>query len=519
MWYGVALTAAKVIHELGHALTLRRFGGAVPTMGVAFLVMWPVLYTDTGSAWLLRSRRDRLAVAAGGVIAELLLAALALLSWSLLPDGPPRTAAFLLATVTLVGTLAINASPLMRFDGYYLLSDSLGIANLQDRAFVLARWHLRHALLGLEEQPPEALPPVLRRKMLIYAYVAWVYRLVLFLGIAATVYHFFFKALGIMLFAVEIGWFIVRPIAREAAEWWRRRKMLRANPRLTATLGLVTGAIILLIVPWRGTVDAPALLRADEHIRLYPPFSGRIEEVFVAEGEAVAAGQPILRLATPDFDHRARQAVRTADILRWQIERQGANTTFLEQRQVLEEQLASAGAELAGVLHDKARATVRTPVEGRIVDLPEGLMPGRWLAIDDPLGVVIGSGTKGEAFAAEADLGQLSPGQAGRFVPDDPDLPDIPVAIVAIDIAATRVLSEPSLASTFGGPIAATIEPGRKALVPRDTVYRVQVRPDTEPAYPRHIVRGRIIFATAPRSIGAALWRVAAAIIMRESGF
>lgn len=520
VWYGAALGIAKIVHELGHALTLRRLGGVVPTMGVAFLVMMPVLYTDTGSAWLLRARKERLAVAAGGVIAELLLAVVALLSWSILPDGPPRTAAFLLATVTLAGTLAINASPLMRFDGYYLLADWLGLANLQDRAFAMARWRLRRVLLGLDEPPPEALPPGLRRRMLLYAYVAWIYRLALFAGIALMVYHFFFKALGIVLFAVEVGWFILRPVGLEAFEWWRRRRNLRPNARLLATIVGLAALVLLLSVPWRGTVEAPALLHAGERIRLYPPFAGRIEEVLVREGDTVAAGQPVLRLATPDLDHQAGQAARTADSLRWRLERQAAHHTFLEQRQILEEQMASASAELAGVLRDQSRATVMAPLAGRLRDLAEGLEAGRWLAADDLLAVVVAAeGERGEAFAAEADLDQLAVGMTGSFVPDDPDLPTSPIVIDTVDAVAARGLDDPSLASSFGGPLAVATKTDERALVPRDTIYRFRFRPYPHPAYPQRTIRGRVLIDTAPQSLAAKAWRIMAATAVRESGF
>ena len=88
------------------------------------------------------------------MLAELLLAVLALLAWSLLPDGPARTAAFMLASATWITTLAINLNPFMRFDGYFLLSDLWGVDNLQNRAFALCRWRLREALFGYGEPAP-----------------------------------------------------------------------------------------------------------------------------------------------------------------------------------------------------------------------------------------------------------------------------------------------------------------------------------------------------------------------------
>lgn len=91
---GLSLLASKVLHELGHGLMARRFGCRVPAMGVAFLVLWPVLWTDTTDAWRLTDRRQRLAIDAAGMAAEIVPAVFATLAWTVLPDGPARTAAF-----------------------------------------------------------------------------------------------------------------------------------------------------------------------------------------------------------------------------------------------------------------------------------------------------------------------------------------------------------------------------------------------------------------------------------------
>ena len=519
VWYGLALAGAKVVHEFGHAYALRRQGVAVPTMGVAFLVLWPVLYTDTSGAWLLASRRARLGVAAAGVAAELCLAAYALLAWSLLPDGPARTAAFLLTTVTLVGTLTINASPLMKFDGYYFLADGLGVDNLQDRAFALARWRLRRAALGLDEPPPEDLPPRLARIMQVYAYAAWVYRFFLFLGIALLVYHFFFKVLGVFLMALEVVWFIGRPIGKEAAEWWRRRHDLKANPKLAATLGLLVTVLGLLFLPWRGTVEAPALWQAGQVSPIYPPWGGQVEAVLATEGQAVAAGQPILRLATADLDFRIDLTERTIEALRWRIERQGAHARFLEQRQVAEGQLAAAEAELTGLAEDRARGVLVAPAAGRVMDFADGLESGRWIGAGDRLAVLVGDGAaRLDAYLAEADLGQVGAESTGRFVPDDPDLADLRARVAAIDPAAARVLADAAFSSALGGPVAVVGEDLDRRLMPRDTLYRVQLSPEPA-AYPFRTVRGRVLLDGPPRSLVHRLWRTAAGAFIRESGF
>lgn len=258
---GLALSGAKVLHELGHAFTATHFGCRVPTMGVAFLVMWPVLYTDTNEAWKLTSRRQRLWVGAAGMLSELALASVALLAWSLLPDTPTwapiRSGAFLLATTTWLVTLAINASPFMRFDGYFLLSDALNMPNLHERSFALGRWWMREALFGWGDPPPERFSPSRRRGLIAFALATWLYRLVLFFGIALLVYHAFFKALGLVLLAVELVWFIARPIWRELQAWWAQRQRWRWNRASRRTLLVLGAGLILLCWPWRTSVRLP----------------------------------------------------------------------------------------------------------------------------------------------------------------------------------------------------------------------------------------------------------------------
>ena len=197
---------------MGHGLMTKRFGCRVPAMGVALLVMWPVLWTDTNDAWRLTDRRKRLAIDAAGMLAEITLAVVASLAWSVLPDGPVRTGAFLLSSSTWVLTVLVNVNPLMRFDGYFLLSDLIDVPNLQERGFAIGRWWLRERLFGLRAPVPEQFPLPKQRILTAYSLSALIYRFSLFLGIAIVVYHMAFKALGLFLFGVEIWWFIARPI-------------------------------------------------------------------------------------------------------------------------------------------------------------------------------------------------------------------------------------------------------------------------------------------------------------------
>jgi putative peptide zinc metalloprotease protein len=188
-------------------------------------------YTDTNDTWRLTSRWQRLLVASAGILTELVIAAWATLAWAFLPDGALRSAAFVLATTSWVATLAINASPFMRFDGYFILSDFLELPNLHERSFALARWRLREWLFDLGEEKPEHFSRRRETGLILFAWAVWIYRLVVFLGIAVLVYHFFIKIVGIFLFMVEIIWFIALPIRHELQAWAKRWPQIRSRPR------------------------------------------------------------------------------------------------------------------------------------------------------------------------------------------------------------------------------------------------------------------------------------------------
>ena len=144
----VALIVSKALHEMGHALVATRQGLRVAHMGVAFVVMWPMLYTDTGESWRLRSHRQRLAISVAGISVELALAGLATLAWAVLDDGVLRQAMLYLATTAWILSLALNISPFMRFDGYFIFSDLIDFPNLHERAGAMARTWLRRWVLS-----------------------------------------------------------------------------------------------------------------------------------------------------------------------------------------------------------------------------------------------------------------------------------------------------------------------------------------------------------------------------------
>ena len=512
------MSLSKVVHELGHAFAASHFGCRVPSMGVALLLGMPVLWTDVTDAWRLPRRSDRLTIDAAGMVAELTLAVIATLLWTALPDGPLRSGSYLLASTAWLITLGINLNPFMRFDGYYLLSDALDIPNMQDRSFALARWRLRESLFGFELAAPENFPNKRQQFLIVYAYSIWIYRLILFTGIAWTVYYFFFKALGLALFAVEIGWFVIKPIAKEISVWREliaaRGVPLRPRPAWLVPLVLLA----LLFIPWQSHLFVPGLLRAESEHTLYCIEAAQLQEVLVTEGDIVKANQILLKLVSPDIDYKIVVAQLKLDELTERLASQSLDLKLARNNPVDYEELQSTRAELAGLRAVKEKLTVRATFAGRVRDLSDVLRMGEWLAKDEPLGIVESQTSSVIAYVEEADLVKLQTGGEGRFYPEGGDLSPFPVTIISIDSTGTRELKVEELASNYGGGIA--IRPDKeKHLIPEQGIYRVVMQTETPELTQSSTVRGRLSLATVAESIADRLMRLSVVALVKESGW
>lgn len=514
------LVLSKVLHELGHAYTAARAGCRVGTMGVALLVLWPVLYTDTSGAWTLKDKRRRLAIGGAGMAVELGLACWATLAWSFLPDGGWRSAAFTLATTSWVLTLLVNLNPLMRFDGYYLLSDLLDVANLQERSFMLARWHLRELLFGLGEPKPEHFDRQQTRILLIYAYSTWVYRFFLFLGIALLVYHMFFKILGIFLFLVEIGWFIARPVITELREWLKKRHAYRWNWHTSLATGAVGLALLLVLIPWQNSVTAPALLQANEQIQLYAPVDGKLSHKEVGHGQFVDAQDVLYRFVAPDLEHELAQLNREIVLLTRQSSFQAFSREGAANLPIIRRSLSAALLRREALRQDMDRLVLIASITGRVADVAEPVAVGDWLAKGDWLATVVSTeGKEAEAYVNEADLRRVRMGASARFIPEDPAQPSVALTVTEIAFAASRKLSAaPELGSPSGGGIAALMERDQ-TLTPEQSVYRVVLHGMDDLHSPKMTLRGHVVVDAEAQSLAGELMRTVLAAAIRELGF
>ena len=517
VWYLAAYAFVKVIHELGHGFTAKRFGCSIPTMGVAFLVLWPVLYTDTNDVWKLSDKRQRLAVAAAGVSAEFMVAAWATLVWSLLPDGPARMLAFLLATTTWISSIVINLSPFMRFDGYFLLMDWLEMPNLHSRSFALARWKLREFLFGLGEEPPEHFGKGRAAFLIIFAFATWAYRLLLFLGIAVLVYHFFIKAVGVFLFLVEMGWFVIRPIWAEMVEWGKRGKAIAASPRKYVLLLTIGAFAMLLAVPWHASVTGQGVLQTERYSILYAPGPGLVERLNVKEQQKVVKGQSLVRMKSPELNHKLQQIDTRINYLQSIVDTGDLASLQARQGNVLIEELRGAKAERNGLRETLARYEIFSPFQGVMVDLAPDLHSGQWVPEAEPLLAIRSEGQpRIEIYVDEDAVHRIKIGATGRFFPDDIGVRPIGVKVEGIDRTGLRVLNSPYVASVFGGQIP--VRKTENALVPERAIYRLRLSITDNTQSPIIELRGTAHVDASPESLLSSLWRSVAVVFLRESG-
>jgi putative peptide zinc metalloprotease protein len=527
-WFGAlsfafALIIVKSAHELGHAFTAVRYGCRVPSMGVCLLVMFPVLYTDVSDAWRLTNRSKRLRIGAAGIAVELALACMATFAWVFLPEGTLKSIAFSIATVGWILSLAINLNPLMRFDGYYLLMDWLGVDNLQARSFAFGRWRMREQLFGLDERKPEHVSANLEKTLIIYAWLVWIYRLILFTGIALLVYHFAFKLLGIILFLVEIIYFIAKPIASELAHWWQTRRRIVSKRRGRVTMGFAALAAIACCLPISTTLRIPAVLEAEQLARIYPERAGTVTELRMIVGNKVKQGDVLAKLSAPDISHQLAVVERKLALTKMRLTRRIADGEDRAQGLILDKEFQSLRSEADGLKAQLDALTIRAPFDGTIVEGNSDIRVGQAVSRHEPFGLITGpAGALVRGYIEPSGSDRLPERATGAFLPESPFAPSIPVTLEAMAVGGAASIEIPELASVYSGSIAVrsqTSASGQPQLLPVEPQVLVTLRPQSAEALPTRSIRGVAVIEGEAQSLATAAVRRIAAVFVRESGF
>ncbi len=454
MLYFITLVFVKCLHELGHAYIAKHHGCRVSAIGIAFLVFFPFLYTDTTDAWRLRNHKERLLINFAGIFTELHLALIATFVWGILPEGGLKSAAFFIATTSWISSIAINVSPFMRFDGYYVFSDWLKAENLQPRSFALAKWKTRETLFGFNHKPPEEINPSRRWTFIIYAWSTWVYRLFLFIGIALLVYYFAFKVLGIILFAIEIYWFIMLPIIKEIKQWWLMRSEMRINKQTFRTTAILIITLMVLFLPWKSSMKIPAVYISEKYSKIYSPYSAKIKSVLITKDQEVVVGQNLIELYSPELDKDINSIRRKILLTKTKINRMSGTSGNMDEYLTYNQRLIALQSELSGLTKTKEKLVIKAPNKGKVKDLVS-LSNEMWVSnLDQLLGIVhYGTGNV-KAFIREEHIDRFQENTPAVFIPNDGDHKKIHLISSKLDLSSVNNLPYIALSSIHSGPIA-----------------------------------------------------------------
>jgi putative peptide zinc metalloprotease protein len=367
LWMAVLFIATKAIHELGHGLICKRFGGVVPEIGIMLLVMFPAPFVDATSSWSFSDKWKRLLVAAAGMLVELGIAGGAALIWmSASPGSLTQQLAYNVVFLASVTTILFNANPLLRFDGYYMLSDVMEIPNLYERAQRQIKWIIQRYGYGLTNAVPVSSSSGERVRLTIYGIGAMIYRVLVLAGIILFISGQFLEIGIILAIWSAIAWLLIPLI--KAIHW------LLTSPALTEHRARAVGVTVMIIVGallLTGVIDveehhrAQGVVQSVQRAEIAMLTAGFVTQVNVRSGDYVRKGDIIL--IADNAELRTKKVQLDARLALLKLQRLKGQTDDLVQGYVAGAQIESLEQELNRIRERLDDLTVRSPQDGTIV--------------------------------------------------------------------------------------------------------------------------------------------------------
>ena len=382
-------TVIKTLHELGHGYAVKAWGGEVHEMGVMLLVLFPVPYVDASAASAFGHKWRRALVSSAGIMVEALLAGLAMMFWVLAEPGLARAIALNVVLTGSVSTLLFNGNPLLRFDGYYVLSDLIEIPNLAARANRYVFFVVRRYAFGVTEDET----PVTARGeagwFVCYALASFVYRTVILIGIALFIAQQLF-VIGVAL-ALSVVWsaFVwplckgLRYLAASPGLRQQRSRALGVTLAAAALAGVLVGGLPL---PY-GTFSQ-GIVQLPEQASVFAGTGGFVAAVSTPPGSQVVAGTPLIEMHDPELV--GRLAVQTKELEALRLRRFAVEMTDQVQARLLTEQIRHAEADIALTESRQQALTVRAERAGLFIVPGAADLPGRYATEGDILGYIVG---------------------------------------------------------------------------------------------------------------------------------
>jgi len=373
------LAVVKVLHELGHGLACKHFGGQCHEMGFMLLVFTPCLYCNVSDAWMFPRRTQRIAVSAAGMIVEIVLAATCTFLWWLSEPGLFNTLCLNVMLIGSIGTLLINGNPLMRYDGYYILSDLWQVPNLAQQSQAAFRYYVGRIAFGTSAAPGPDVPVRCRRLLALYALAAILYRLFL-VGAILWAFHHFLAAWHLEIVVVLLALAVAIGMAVPPIVWLVRRTAQPGSGRqfspwrtlitmLIAAL-LVVGVLLVPVPTW---VTAPAVLQYADAQNVYVSVDGTLREALPV-GERVEAGQTVATLENLSVRRdiaRLAAATKVQENLLSHLEaRRGQDPEAAGQIPTARQQLDGLRRQLVQLQQDEEDLILTAPVSGTVLPVP-----------------------------------------------------------------------------------------------------------------------------------------------------
>jgi putative peptide zinc metalloprotease protein len=397
LWLMIALVISKVLHELGHGLACKHFGSQCRQIGVMLLVFTPCLYCDVSDSWMLRSKWQRVAIAAAGMYVEVVLAALCTLVWWFSEPGLLNHLCLYLMFVCSVSTVLLNVNPLMRFDGYYILADLWEIPNLRQKSATALRRAIGSWCLGVEASDEPDMPRRQRTLFTLYAVAAalygWVVIAMILWFLAKVLEPYRLAVLGQLLALAAVIGLVAVPL-------WKVAKTVRV-PGFAARvkpgrIAMSAGVLVLLLaaallIPLPHHVAAPLVISPHDALPVYVEIPGKLRVVHVRPGQRVTAGMPLAELENLDLEEEIAQLTQERngrrDRLKTLTRQRFTDAAALAQVPAAREALRAAEHQLALRQADRDKLILRAPRDGAILpalEVPlkstDGTAPRTWAA-------------------------------------------------------------------------------------------------------------------------------------------
>lgn len=481
--FWISLGVVKIIHEFGHGLTAKHFGGEVHEMGMLFLVLTPALYCDVTDSWLLPNKWHRIWISAAGIYVELFLASIATFVWFNTEQGLLNSLSMAVMFICSINTVLFNANPLLRYDGYYVMSDWLEIPNLRIKSTQFFNYLIQEKVLGLEIPVQSYLPRSRRSLFVTYAIASYLYRWVVTFSIlfflSQVLKPYKLQALSYMLAIGSVIPLAGMPVYQSIKFLRTPGRMRKVKKARAAAFGAAFAAIVagVLLIPTPLRVQGTLVLTPAESDELYSEVEGRLVELAVRDGDWVQAGAVIAKMVNPEkqgelIERQAEHDSYWVKALSYSQSPDNEGRAQARQNARMAEELEPALTKLNEQL---GKLVLTAPRDGQVIGLPHEETIGQWVR-------------PGNAFCQVADPHRME----AHLIIDQSDIDLVrmdppPVAWVKVygrsELTLKSQVSQiakrnreeipPELSNIAGGEIAAKPDPKTGQIRPQSAVYEV----------------------------------------------